>query len=259
MLETRRTGPNRCSSTSSRWQPKSAIGPPPASERSSSHDRGSPGCGSNGSKAVICANTGVPISPESMISFTRITRDRSGDSRRCRAPRRRARHAAIIRSHSATSIAIGFSQSTCLPASAAAMVCSRVEADRRGHIHGVDAGIGDELPPAWDTTRAAPISRANCSTRSARARLTPARVATGAVAERSATRFRTMSPAPMRPQRTGRGPRTGSGFRVLGSAFAAVQGSRVRGSVQAVQGSRVQGSGFGSRFGVRVRGSGSEP
>jgi len=34
------------------------------------------------------------------------------------------RAAAIIRSHEATSIAIGFSQSTCLPASTAAMVCS---------------------------------------------------------------------------------------------------------------------------------------
>ena len=124
-LVTRRTGPSRCDRTSIRWQPKSAIGPPPACDRSISHDRGSPGCGSNGSKAIICANTGVPISPD--VDDLLHPRDHRIEAAVVRHAERRRRWRGRRRSYDRIrrrSIAIGFSQSTCLPASAAAMVCS---------------------------------------------------------------------------------------------------------------------------------------
>ncbi len=53
-----------------------------------------------------------------------------------------------MRSQSATSSAIGFSQSTCFPASAAAIACDGVQVHRRGEIHGVNHRVADEIFPA---------------------------------------------------------------------------------------------------------------
>src|SRR6516165_7583783 len=110
---------------------------------------------------------------------------------------RLARHAAIIRSHSAAFIAIGFSQSTCFPAFAAAIVwsacrCTGVAtytlwtsgSPRRSRHRGYQ--------------RLAPSPVAS-SARSARARLIATNSHAGDPRKAGATRLLTMSPAPITP------------------------------------------------------------
>ena len=64
-----------------------------------------------------------------------------------------------MRSHSATFIAIGFSQSTCLPASAAATVCSAWRLNRRRHVDRVDLGIAHQIPPVGVPPARADLAR----------------------------------------------------------------------------------------------------
>ena len=158
-LVTRRTGPSRCSRTSSRWHPKSAIGPPPDSDRWRSHDRGSPGRGSNGSKALISANTGVPISPASMRCLIRA--DHRVEATIVRDPQRHAtgpaggNHAIAfgeVHRHRflAEHVLAGLSRRNRLLG---------MEANRRRHVHRIDFRIGQQVapvripPPGADLTR----------------------------------------------------------------------------------------------------------
>src|SRR5437899_2006965 len=67
--------------------------------------------------------------------------------------------------------------------------------------------------------RRAPMSAANAAASSGRPRLTATMSQEGESISAGATRLRTMSPAPIRPQRTG------SEFMVPGSAFVLVPGS----------------------------------
>src|SRR6266487_1569234 len=122
-----------------------------------------------------------------------------------------ARHAAIMRSHSVRLIAIGFSHRTCLPASAAAVVCSACRytgvatytpsrsGSRTRSCHreyGRTTTEDVEASLACDS----PNERANSSASSARARAIASSSHAGESRIAGATRLRAISPAPIKPQ-----------------------------------------------------------
>src|SRR5476649_137261 len=107
-----------------------------------------------------------------------------------------------MRSHSRAVIAIGFSQRMCLPASAAAMVCSAWSwTGVATYTHSTSGSTTSSCQRRYDVR--APTSSAKAAASSPRARLTATISHDGESISAGATRLRTMSPAPIRPHLTG--------------------------------------------------------